>query len=305
MPLNSARCFGWIRRIILGLLAAGSLLWVLGLISPPGLAAEEDDTRPFASAEAQYTGAARLSGDRGSVASSTQRVTAGLLPLTLEYDVSSFSWKDIDRLPFGDRRHNPWSTLQVLSATLDYAMDFGRGFGVFGEAVGFAGYEDELTGSLGLNLTGGVSYALAPGLKLNLGATGLFHQVRSRPLPVLKLDWNQGAKEGFSASVGFPENTLGYRFDKAWKLRLAQTFDDTIYRLANDSNLGPRGYLESVGVVSGLYVDWSPLPALTGTVGAQYTLRRKFNTYTPEGDKLDVFRLDNAWGGLMHLDYRF
>jgi hypothetical protein len=295
---------GLLRLILTCLLAAGLLLSAPALFAPPCLAAEAD-MRPSVSVEDQYIGSARLSGDQGAVASSTQRVTVSMLPLTLEYDVSNYSWRNINRLPFGDRQHKPWSTLQVLSATFDYAKDLAGGFGVFAEAVAFAGYEEELTGSLGLNLTGGLSYAFTPELKLNIGATGLFHAVHSRPLPVVRLDWNQNALQGFSASVGFPENTVAYRFDKTYNLRLAQTFDDTIYRLASDSSIGSKDYLESEGVVSGLYLDVTPLPGLTGTLGAQYVLRRTFTTYTPTGDKRDVFSLNNAWGGLMRLEYAF
>jgi hypothetical protein len=292
------------RRLAPLLLAAGLLLLFVLLFASPCRAAD-DDLRPSVSVESQYTGNARLSGDSGSVAFSTERVTATMLPLTLEYDVSDYSWRNISRLPFGDKRSKPWSTLQMLSATFDYARDLAGGLGFFTEATVFAGYEEELSDSLGLNLTGGLSYAFTPALKLSFGATGLFHEVHSRPLPVVRLDWNQNAKEGFSASVGFPENTLSYRFDKTYNLRLAQTFDDTIYRLSNESSIGPKGYLESVGVVSGLYLDYTPLPGLTGSIGPQYVLRRKFNTYTPAGDKRDVFSLDNAWGGLAHLEYAF
>jgi hypothetical protein len=266
---------------------------------------EAEDLSPTVSVEGQYTGRGDLRGDRGSVSSSTGKVVASMLPFTLEYDVSQYSWRGTNRLPFGDKQHKPWDTLHLLSFSFDYETKISGNFGVFAEAVAFAGYEEELTGSLGANLTGGLSYEMQPGLKLNVGVSGLFHEVHSRPLPIIRLDWNQNATQGFSASLGFPENTLAYRFNKAYALRFAQTFDDTIYRLADDSSLGHKSYLESVGVVSGLYLDYSPLPGFTGTIGAQYVLHRKFNMYDPDGNKRDTFSLDNALGGVLRLEYKF
>lgn len=268
-------------------------------------ASRAEDLGPSVTVEGQYMGRGDLRGDQGAVSSSTAKVVASMLPFTLEYDVSKYSWHDINRLPFGDKQHKPWDTLHLLSFSFDYAANISGNFGFFAEAVAFAGYEEELTGSLGANVTGGLSYEIQPNLKLNAGVSGLFHKVHSRPLPVLRLDWNQNATQGFSSSLGFPENTLAYRFDKEYALRLAQTFDDTIYRLADDSSIGHKSYLESVGVVSGLYLDYTPLPGFTGTIGVQYVLHRKFNMYDSNGNKRDVFSLDNALGGLLHLEYKF
>ncbi|MDR3640483.1 MAG: hypothetical protein P4L39_04090 [Humidesulfovibrio sp.] len=276
---------------------------LLQAVAPGVLKAE--DLSPTVSVEGQYTGRGNVRNDQGAVAISTVSVVASMLPVTVEYDVSKYDWHNIRRLPFGDKQHEPWDTLHLLSFTFDYARNISGSWGVFGEAVAFSGYEEELSGSLGLNLTGGLSYEFGPGLKLNVGATGLFHRVHSRPMPVVRLDLNQDARQGFSASLGFPENTVAYRFDKTYALRLAQTFDDTIYRLADDNSIGHKAYLESVGVTSGLYLDYTPLPGLTGTIGAQYVLHREFSTYNTNGNKLDTFSLSNAPGGLMHLEYKF
>jgi hypothetical protein len=138
MPHSPHNHTALLRRIAPLLLAAGLLLLFLLVFAAPCRAAE-DDMRPSVSVESQYTGNARLSGDRGSVAFSTERVTASMLPLTLEYDVSDYSWRNISRLPFGDKRSKPWSTLQMLSATFDYARDVAGGLGFFTKATVFAG----------------------------------------------------------------------------------------------------------------------------------------------------------------------
>ncbi|EPR43101.1 hypothetical protein dsx2_2461 [Desulfovibrio sp. X2] len=291
------------RRVpLLPVLLAVALAAVL-LVPAPARAGGEDS--PSVSAGEQYTARGSVAGGPAAASVARTSLIASALPFTLEYDLDRYSWRDADRLPFVRAGREPWKTLHLLTLDLDYAGKLVGKTGFFTELEGYSGFESETAGSLGANLSGGLTYQLLPDLTAGAGATLELRPVDRVLSPILMLNWRDASSEGFSASLGYPENTLAYRLNPALDFRLAQTYDDSFYRLADDSGVDRGRYLEVMDTVVGLYADYSPLPHLTCTIGLQYTLGRRFDFYGSDGNKRDAVSFGSAPGGYISVNYAF
>ena len=231
-------------------------------------------------------------------------ITASWRWFTLSYTHSDYDWKHPNRLPFGNG-DDPWDTFHKLmfDAKTDDAIT--ENLSWFGGATLVSGFEDEMTDSFSLIGRGGLRYNFSSDLGVSAGAVGMLSPVHSMILPLVGVHWRHENDLGFSANVGYPLTTVRYRFSDLLRLRAVNYWSRDVVRLANDSNVRRKGYVEECGYTAGAYLDIMPLPGLTATVGAEYMYDRDMRIYNKSGHIKGKYDVEDAFGGVLRLNYKF
>ncbi len=278
---------------------------VLIFVSPAS-AAEPGPERDFRlKARGVYAAGADIESDRGAVSETRESVSLTYRHFTLEQESRFFAWEDTESPAFGTRGEDPWDRLNSLGLKAGYKGRLGDHWGCLVEGGVSSAYEREMDGSLGANLLVVLNRRLSPDWRASLGLMAGAHKVRYSLLPVLGADFRAEAEEGFSARLGLPKTELGYAFSGQWKVRGGIGMEGGVYRLSDQSPVERKGYVQTRGLVLGLYADWKPTRALTVTFGPRYELARDYSIFNDQGEKRNSYHLDNAWGALLSLDWRF
>ncbi len=229
---------------------------------------------------------------------------AGYKWFTFAYTRSDYDWSSVSNTGISHGR-NPWDTLHHLS--LDAAFD-----GYLSESVDWfagvtllSGFESQVWDSFSLAPRAGLSFRATPDLKFNLGATGIIAPAHSMLLPLLGVEWRDAYDMGLSAKVGFPATQVQYRFNDMAAARLSAKWSRNLYRLASDSSVARKGYMEEESITSGAYLDLTPLDHLKFTVGAEMMAWRSMRIYDKDGDKMSKTDMDPSVGAVFRASYNF
>jgi hypothetical protein len=224
----------------------------------------------------------------------------------LSFERVHYSWSNVERLPFGNGVDEPWDDLNVLTLGYQRNGKISKKWMYFVGAGVSSSFEKELDDSYSIRGFGGVTYIFSRKWQFSLGAGGVYHKVRSQGLPVIGVTYNRGATKGLSAGLGFPLTFLAYHFNENWaiKTRLVE-FDLDIFRLKDDNPASPEGFLERQDLMADLGVEWTPMKSLALYVGARYYFKRELTLYDNDGNNEREFDVDNAWGGVLRLSWKF
>ena len=281
---------------------------ILALLLLPSLSSAADSPDgPYVRAKGGIAARSDFKDD-GSYKSETAGFDAGWKWFYLEYTHTSYHWKDYKGMRFS-RGHKPWRDLDLikLGGRVDGQIDGVDRLGWFWDGGLTMGWEDEMRSSFGLAGSGGVTYQFTPELTGKVGIWAMVHPALIRFLPVASLDWNKAGDPGASATLGFPETMFRYRMEQGVTFRAGAKADlgDDTYRLADDSHVYRKGYISSTGLTTGAYVDISPLPGLTATVGLEYDIERKYEIRSNNGNKKQTLDVENTPSLQFSLGYRF
>ncbi len=250
---------------------------------------------------------AEVQGSGAEVSASGAKLKAAMGDFSLSYEWVGYSWSNVDRLPFGNGRDDPWDNLSVLGLGYSHHGAINPRWRYFFGAGLNSSFESKIcSDSLSLRGFGGVTWIYSRKLQFNFGAGGVWHKVRSQGLPVVGVIYNQGAAEGFSVALGFPMTYLAYHFNKNWavKSRVVE-FDLDVFRLDDDSPAEPEGFLERRDLMADLGLEWTPAANLVLYVGARYYFKRELTLYDLDGDNERTFDVDDAWGGVFRVTWKF
>lgn len=282
---------------VLTMLVCGLLMQPVNANAAPG-----EDVR--LNVNTQVVGKGDVDGG-GRYSRTDTNVTAGYKWFTFSYHRSDYDWSDTGRMAFSKRSGKPWDALQRLAfdAKADGQLSDSMGWFVGGTVV--SAFEDEMKDSFSFLGRGGLSIVLTSEWSMKLGAIGLLSPVHPMLIPMLQLDWRDARDWGFSGTIGMPASTLRYRFNDVVGTRLTGYWSRDLYRLADDSTVERKGYVEESGITVGAYLDVTPLSGLTLTAGAEVQADRELRIYDRDGDKLSKNGVDSSLGGVLRLNYAF
>ena len=283
-------------------IALCTLAFFLSIVVPRSVCASETDGLRFGFNTQSYS---RSDVDSGGKYSRTDmNFRAGYRWLTLAYTRSDYDWSSTGDARIG-RGRNPWDTLHKLS--LDAAFDgyLSENVDWFAGMTLVSGFESQIEKSFSLAPRAGLSFRATPDLKFHLGATGLLAPAHSMLLPLVGLEWRDAYDMGLSAKLGFPATQIQYRFNEIVATRLAARWTRDLYRLSNDSSVARKGYVEEESVVSGAYLDLTPLDRLQFTVGAELMAWHSLRVYDSDGDKMSKTDMDPSVGAVFRASYSF
>lgn len=253
----------------------------------------------------RYFDEAGISNNEGgfSVLSTTASLTYS--KLTLTYSRADISWKDVDKLPFGNGKDEPFSNLHDLSLLYNDTGKISSKWRYFAAGGIASSFENEI-GDYKLNVMGGLNYILSPRWSFQFGLIASYMEIKTLVIPIVGFRYRpEKDGTGFSFNLGMPEAYVSYNFTRSVAVRANLRYDVRIYKLDDDSTLEPEGYLERNNLTSGLFLDYSPTQNLKLTVGVIDAFSREWTVYNKDGDKTHDYTVDDALGGLIRLDYSF
>ena len=225
--------------------------------------------------------------------------------LTLTYDVTGYSWDKVGRLPFGDGRSAPWSTLQRIGLDIGYHGSIYRRWGYFIGGYGGFSFEQEINDAGNLAGYGGLTYALNDEWHLSLGAGVKYHRVETFPFPVVGINYISNSVKGLTAEIRFPYSSASYKFNEVIGVRVFGNYDYGMYKLRDDSPAERGGFLETRGYRAGAYVDIWPLKNARLSLGCEYNFAGDYTLYRSSGSRIKRYDRDGGPGGRLQFKMSF
>ncbi len=200
--------------------------------------------------------------------------------------VLDYAWSRPDDYVVDTRGRDPWARLHEVSAGLTRRSRW-NGLMVTLLAGVQSGFEEQCDNSLGFVAGAFAVYPLGPKWAFTVGVFHSRHpKVRSdlEFMPVLGVSWNARAARGPSVTLGMPRAELAWRFGERTLLALTtSSFEGGVYRLANDSPVRERGYVDLLGVSGALRLETRVFDRATAGVALSQPLYRRHTLHDRDG----------------------
>lgn len=255
-----------------------------------------------------FVSEASFKDDKGDMGRYSAGFRAQMSFLNFSYSMDNFTWKDKDKLPFGNGHDAPWKTLHRLRLGANYGGSLSKNWTWSGGIFGTASYEKEMEDAFGGGARLGVGYQISKRWDVGFGVALFANSISTRVLPYLagfKYNGKNDQGQGWFLHLGFPGSEVGYAFSDNFALRAGVDTDSKFYRLANDSDVLEKGYVQLEGWQALFRVDYSPIRHLEITAGPTLHFNRNVTTYRHDGDKVTDEDLGNALGGMLQIRYKF
>lgn len=285
-----------------------ALALIIGVSASPCLGAEGSETPPVS---LRITGNFITDADVGngdsSVSMTSEELRLQWAMFTLAYQQTQFDWENIGSLSFGNGSDDPWERLHRFSLGAGHQGDItDKWFYHTGFSLSST-FEDEMAGSYGGAVRGGLGYKLTDYITIMAGVAVMHNPLSTSFMPNLAISYENLDKSGagWSGRIGLPATEMSYHFDAAKALRLSVQPKGQTARLSNDSTVEQKGYVKTSTWKTGLYYDWNPSDDIRLSLGPEYHFGRKIEIYNSDKDKVVDEHIDNSWGGMFRFRYRF
>lgn len=260
-----------------------------------------------ADASAQQIGRAGVGNSAANVGVVQAGVQAGYPFLNLSYDVFDYDWKQPGALRFARDGKAPWEQLHDVSIRAAYARTLNSTWDFLAGARLISSFEDEAAGSLNGRIFGGARYNVSPSCFVVAGGFGLVRPVASFAVPVVSLIFfdKTPTNSTWQISPGYPESRFRYNVSPRAGIQLEVVPDNNIYRLADDSSVAGKGYVETKIATVSLALDAAIRPQLHLLVGPTWNFRRSLTFYDQDGHEMTFANLSDEVGGFARLHYEF
>ncbi|WP_029897232.1 hypothetical protein [Desulfohalovibrio reitneri] len=226
--------------------------------------------------------------------------------LKIGYEGRFFDWNETESIAFS-RGETPWQTLHRLTAGITYGGRLTRDWNWFAGATGHSSFEEQLDDSYGGAFRLGGTYQASDNVSIDVGA-GLFaNAVEIKGLPLLSVNYDglDQSGTGWTARLGTGGTFLSYRPMRNLGIVGQLDLENDTYRMADDSDVRPEGYVKIRHFVGSLFLEIEPTDNLSFTGGPQYHFGREYTFYNQDGDEQNTFDVDPAFGGLIEAKYKF
>lgn len=281
---------------------------ILAATASPCLGAEAEDDSSFSiRASGRYMSDGDVGDGDGSVAFTSEDLRLQWSMFSLTYSQAQFQWDNIGSLSFGNGVDDPWKRLHRLAFGVEYGGEINDDWFYHTGLTLTSSFEKEMAGSYGGALRGGLGYKLTENVSLLGGIAVMHNPVRTMIAPTLVLEYDgvDQSGAGWTGSIGFPMASLGYQFDTISAVRFNFESTGRTARLADDSTVARKGYVDTSGWQTALYYDWTPSENVRLSLGPEYTFGRTLDIYNNDGNKLKDENVDAAWGGSLRFRYSF
>ncbi len=285
------------------------LICLLSIAVMPVQAQEpEGDSQVNVSVRGRYIGSADFSDDEGKAQVTSTELAMEAYGFSFSYTMNNYSWSDKSSLPFGNGSDAPWDRLHKLSLGYQYDGDIDENWEYTLAATVDSAFEEDMSDSFGASFMAGLGYQFNKYWKTYFGGRVAVNDIETEVMPYFAVSYENLAQDGSGTfmTLGLPESEVGYAFNESSTIRATFELAGETYRLADDSTVVKKGYVETSSMLVGLYYDWKPTEAFTMSVGPEYHFDREIQLYNSDGDdRGDAHELDAALGGSLMVGYQF
>jgi len=280
-------------------------------IPPEVMAPAQDENAPGRLLRVTMGGVARSSMENMDAAYTLgcSSVELGLGPVSGSLKLLDFSWDRPGKYLIDTKGRDPWGTLYELSVGANHG-------GLISERMSYAlllgatsSHEREPDDSFSFNGGGYGMYAMNPKWTIAAGALYSKHQTVETDfeiIPVLSVSWNTKAASGPSFTIGLPTTELSWNFSQTTSLTFdTQGFESGIYRLADNSPVREKGYVEFSGTSCTLRIETLVADRINLSAGISQALSRKHKLYDHKGKNKVQYDVETPPGCFLSLSMPF
>jgi hypothetical protein len=257
--------------------------------SPEVIAPAEDKSTPGIFMQYTIGGIARSDvADKGAAYTlgySAFELSAGSMKGS--FKLLRFSWDRPGEYVINTNGRDPWGNLYEVS------LGANRG-GMITERMSYelmigatSAFEREPDDSFSFHAGGYAMFAINPKWSIAAGALYSKHQKVETDfeiIPVASVSWNMETSSGLSFTIGLPKTEIAWHFSKITTLTIDTSgFEVGIYRLADNSPVRKKGYVEYSGTTCSLRIDTLIADRIGLTAGISQALSRKHKLFDHEG----------------------
>lgn len=233
-------------------------------------------------------GDSTLKGEQASYAISSVSLELAHRHWTLGLERQYFDWNHGDAFSEQSDGRDPWEFLNRLQLGFSHQHIHSSRWSSQVLAGAIMGFEDEITDSVSGYLGGYGACQISPNMVLLFGLYYSRHpdvETDFDCVPILGLLLNPSQTQGWSAQLGLPTTKTSWHFDERTRLVLElNTLEGGVTRLADDSPVSERGYLELANAALTLRLETRLGENLDVSAGIGHSIDRKLKIYDADGN---------------------
>lgn len=261
--------------------------------------------QPKVSYESSYVSDADVSGSKGSVAVSKNRIQLNNAMFGISYTNWAFNWSDIDALPFGNGLDTPIDQMHSVRLNANIPYFINKDWFMLTSFSLNSTFERELDDSYGAGLFSFASYKIDEDHSIQMGAFANYHPISTLALPVMSYSYRAKQKDGFIFILGFPRAYAGYFINPKTLIRTGMIFSQSVIKLSKDSSIENAGYIEAKDYMGNLGVSHELSERFRIEGDLLYSLKREFIIYNNAGDEQSSYGIEPSLGLNLRLRYLF
>lgn len=284
------------------LFVSGTLL----LIAQEGkkLSQLEQLVQPKISFQSDYISNAKFDGYKGSVKTYKQKIQVNNDIVGVSYSRWHFDWNKEKDLPFYTNK-TPIDSMQSIRLFANLPIPINDKWFMLNMLNVNSTFEKEMSGSYGAGFASFFSYKFNKDHAILLGAFANYHRVKTRVLPVLGYTYRARAKDGVQMVLAFPHAYIGYHVSPELLLNAGVVYSQAVIRLADDSGIAPKGYIEAKDFLGNIGVRYEFSKNFELSADLLYAFKRDFTIYKSDTSKVDIYTIKPSAGGTLKLKYTF
>ena len=261
--------------------------------------------QPKISVESFYLKDSNIEGYDGSVSLVKNKFSINNKILGLSYTNSSFSWSNIDSLPFGNPATTPIKQIHAFKVNVNLPYKINEKWFLLNSVSLKSTFEKETNDSYGVGVFSFASYKLNDNHTFQLGAFMNYHPTETLALPILSYSYRARKSDGLQVVLGFPRTYIGYYYNKNTLLRLGVVYSQSLVRLSNKSTIELSGYIETKDYMSNVGIAYEFNDSFMFNLDILYSIKRDFIIYNQNSSELNKHSIDPTLGLSAKLSYRF
>lgn len=268
--------------------------------------------------EAVATAGVKSAGSRPTVGTDMTELGGAYKQWRFTWKRTDFDWDFNNASVFGPKNgfptppasighgRDPWQPLTSLSVGWFYFRGYKpRWFYAVGAGVS-ASFEKEMKDCFSAFVLGQFIHQIEKDWNVNFGLMLAVNRRSVLPLPVIGIVWHKDTASGWSIEIGFPQITLGYRWNERWmvRTRFIEGEGDT-FRLADKNPIAPKGTVEFKAARTGFEFEWTPAKNLTVVLGWRYLFSRQWVIRNATQKHKETININSAMGGQVRVEWGF
>lgn len=261
--------------------------------------------QPKINIQSSYFDDATLKDSPASVSLTKHKISLNNKIAGVSYTNSSFSWKNINSLPFGDTISSPIQQIHTYRVKLHLPYKINKKWFLLNSVSLKSSFEKESQNSYGFNVFSFASYKVDDIHTLQTGAFINYHPIKTLALPVLSYSYRARKNDGIQVIVGFPRTYIGYHMNKKILLRFGLIYSQSLVKLSKQSTITKNGYLETKNYVSNIGLVYDSLQKIKFNLDFLHSMKRDFTIYNENANEIQKNSVQSSFGINVKVSYIF